>query len=139
MAQKLSIWILALLFIAAGANHFISPGFYRDLMPPWIPFHDPLIALTGVLEIVGGALVLTRWRRFAGWFLILLLIAIFPANIHATLKYAPVTDGLLLSALLWLRLPLQGVLIWWVYRACLNRSREKHPGSEPGRPADAAS
>jgi uncharacterized membrane protein len=124
MMGQLSIWAMALLFVLAGVNHFISPDFYLDLMPPYIPWHKEMVALSGVLEIIGGALVPTRYRRFAGWFLIALLVAIFPANIHATLKYAPGTDNLLFAVLLWLRLPFQGVLIWWVYRTCLSRPRQ---------------
>lgn len=122
MTQKTSIWLLAMFFILAGVNHFVTPDFYLGLMPPYIPWHKTMVALSGVLEVVGGVLVPTRWRRFAGCYLIVLLIAIFPANVHATLTYAPTTDNILFAILLWLRLPFQGVLIWWVYRTCLDRS-----------------
>ena len=105
--------LLGLLFIAAGANHFFRPEFYESIMPPYLPWHLPLVYISGVAEIVLGALLLVpHWQRVAAWGLIALLVAIFPANIHMALhpelySWSP--------ALLWVRLPLQVVLIAWAY------------------------
>ena len=102
------------LFIAAGANHFITPDCYVSIMPPYLPLHLPLVYLSGIAELALGGLLM--WRRYsnnAAWGLIALLIAVFPANVHMALhaelypQFSPVA--------LWLRLPLQAGLIAWAY------------------------
>lgn len=107
--------LLGALFIAAGANHFISPDFYVSIMPPYLPMHLPLVYLSGIAEIaLGGALLM--WPRFANsaaWGLIALLIAVFPANLHMALNAELYPQFSALA--LWLRLPLQAALIAWAY------------------------
>ena len=103
-------WLLGLLFVAAGINHFLRRELYMSIMPPYLPWHRALIDLSGYAEIGLGLLVLIPgYARRAGWGLIALLIAVFPANLHMALnteRYAAIPP-----LLLWLRLPLQGVLI----------------------------
>lgn len=107
---------LGLLFIAAGANHFLNPEFYLRIMPPWVPAHRAMVALSGVFEILGGlAVFVAPARRWAGWGLVLLLIAVFPANVHMALNPEQFPD--LPRAALWARLPLQGALIAWAWWA----------------------
>ncbi len=108
------VYLMGLLYILAGANHFINPPFYLKIMPPYLPQHAALVALSGVAELMLGILVLIPATRvWAAWGLILLLIAVFPANLY--MAYAPKLQGL--SALIrWGRLPLQFVLIWWAYQ-----------------------
>jgi uncharacterized membrane protein len=103
-------------FIAAGANHFLNPRFYRAIMPDYMPAHDELVAASGVAEIVGGAALLhPRTRRFGSWWLVATLIAVFPANLHMALhperyrKFSP--------AALYARLPVQLLFIAWVRSA----------------------
>ena len=113
---------MAALFIAAGLAHLFNPALYRPIMPPWIPAHDTLILFTGVAEILGGAgLVLRPTRRAAGIGLIALLVAVFPANIEMLRGYRAQEAPGPTEALLWLRLPLQGLLIWWTWRVALRR------------------
>jgi uncharacterized membrane protein len=77
------LWLLGILFVAAGVNHFVRPDFYVKIMPPYLPWHLELVYLSGVAEIVLGVLVLIpKWRSLAAWGLIALLVAVFPANIH---------------------------------------------------------
>lgn len=109
--------VLAVFFIAAGLNHFHDPEMYLGMMPTWIPSPAACNWISGAAEIAGGVgLLLPSLRRIAGWGLIALLIAIFPANIHAALVGQ--IPGLDVSPLaLWLRLPFQPVFIgvvWWV-------------------------
>lgn len=109
--------LLALGFIAAGVLHFVKPAPYLAIMPPWLPAHALLVQISGVAELAGGiGLLLPRWRRAAGIGLIVMLIMILPANVQMLLNYqargAPSTE----IVLLWLRLPLQLVLIWAVWR-----------------------
>jgi len=87
------------------------------MMPPWLPAPNVMNAVSGVAEILGGlGLLLPATRRIAGWGLIALLVAIFPANLHVALQGQ--MPGTTFSPLvLWLRLPFQAVFIatvWWV-------------------------
>lgn len=120
--SALSRLALALFFVLAGIAHFMAPGPYLAIMPPYIPWPDAMVTLTGMAEILGGLGVLFRsTRRAAGWWLILLLIAIFPANIHATSIGLEFQGYVVPTWMLWARLPLQLLLIVWVWRACLGR------------------
>ena len=112
--------LLALLFIVAGTLHFTYPRFYLAIMPPALPYHLELVYVSGFFEIVGGAgLLIPALRRYAGYGLIALLIAVFPANIHMATDVAEAGETRFPLLLLWLRLPLQFVLIalvWWSTR-----------------------
>jgi len=112
-------WLLALFFIAAGVNHFVSPGFYRAMMPPWLPGPDGMIIVSGIAEIVGGiGILMPHWRRAAGWSLLVLLVAVFPANVHAAVHGHPDFS----STVGWWRLPFQAMFIAWVWWVCLRGS-----------------
>ena len=106
--------IFGLVFIAAGANHFINPKFYLSMMPPYLPWPYRLVILSGVAEVaLGVGLLIPQTSQYAAWGLIFLLIAVFPANIHMATN--PEVFPTIPSLMLWLRLPLQGVLILWAY------------------------
>ncbi|HJL16406.1 MAG TPA: hypothetical protein RMH99_12160 [Sandaracinaceae bacterium LLY-WYZ-13_1] len=111
-------WLLGLALIGAGANHFLNADFYVAIMPPYLPWHLALVWLSGVAEIVLGAAVLVpRWKRWAGWGIVALLIAVFPANLHMALHPE---DFDVPRWGLYLRLPIQALLIawaWWCTRA----------------------
>lgn len=111
-------WLLAAFLVAAGVMHFVRPDFYIRIMPPYLPWHYELVLLSGVFEILlGGLLVVPRVTRLASWGVIALLGAVFPANLHMALNPDLYPDFPL--AVLYARLPLQGVLIawaWWVGR-----------------------
>ena len=114
--RAISRWLLAAFFIAAGANHFRDPAFYLPAMPSWLPWHQQLLDLSGVAEIVGGIGVLPpRTRRAAGWALIALLIAVFPVNLNMALHDVQPAERHIDEWLLWARLPIQAVLIAWVW------------------------
>jgi len=117
---------LAIFFIAAGVIHFVIPKFYLQIMPPYLPWPLGLVYLSGACEILGGCAILpVATRRFAGFGLIALLVAVFPANVQMAIDPAVVADWDIPIWMLWLRLPLQGVLIAWVYWAALYRGA--HP------------
>lgn len=106
--------VMAVLYILAGANHFLNPTFYLKIMPPWLPWHTELVFISGVFEIIFGLLLLFPFTsRLAAWGIIGLLIAIFPANIQMMLNYWHESNPLLWISIL--RLPLQIILIWWAY------------------------
>src|SRR5947209_582166 len=80
--------ILGILFIAAGTYHFVNPDFYLKIMPPYLPWHLPLVYVSGFFEVLGGVVLLFRpLRRIACWGLIALLTAVFPANVQMTLDW----------------------------------------------------
>ena len=106
--------LLGLFFVVAGVNHFLRPDFYMKIMPPYLPWHLPLVYLSGLFEVAFGTLVLIpKYTAPAAWALIALLIAVFPANLHMALNAELYPE--LRPVALWLRLPLQGVLIAWAY------------------------
>lgn len=112
---------LGLFFIAAGANHFLHTPFYMRIVPPYLPEHRLLVQLSGIFEIVGGiGVLISTTRRIAGIGLIALLIAVFPANLQMALHPAQYAD-IGSAPLFYLRLPLQLVLLAWVWRCCLTK------------------
>ncbi len=112
--KTLSRYLLAALFIAAGLNHFWHTAFYVAMMPPYLPAPLALVYLSGVAEIGLGALLLfSRWQVIAGWGLIALSVAVFPANVHMALHPELFTQ--FSPTGLWLRLPLQAVVMAWAY------------------------
>ena len=119
---------LAIFFIAAGVLHFVRPEFYAQIIPPYLPWPLALVFISGACEIVGGVAVL--WppaRRWAGYGLIALLVAVFPANVQMALDPKPIAGWDVPAWLLWLRLPFQGVLIAWVAWATRNRNATGSP------------
>jgi uncharacterized membrane protein len=110
----ISLYIMALFYMAAGVNHLVHPGFYKKIMPPWLPWHEQLIIISGIAEMLFASLLFFRiTRRLAAWCIIALLIAVFPANIQMMLNYYHENNPSLWMAIV--RLPLQIVLIWWAY------------------------
>lgn len=112
--KGLRLW-LAFSFVAVGVLHFAHEDFFVGIMPPYLPFHRELVWISGVAEIAGGVgLLIPRLRAAAGWGLLALLVAVFPANVHMALN--PENDyGITVSAVgLYLRLPFQ-----LVFMACV--------------------
>ncbi|MEQ8906954.1 MauE/DoxX family redox-associated membrane protein [Ekhidna sp.] len=111
--ETISLWIMAILYIIAGINHFVMPRFYEKIIPPFLGNKKLINWLSGIAEIILGVLLLIpEYTSFAAWGVIALLIAVFPANIYHFMK------GWRKKKLVWvlaLRLPLQFVLIWWAY------------------------
>jgi uncharacterized membrane protein len=107
---------MALFYVAAGINHFVHPKMYVSIMPHFLPESSdrPLVAISGILEVVFGLLLIPpATRNIAAWGIVALLIVIFPANIQMTSDFTRRLDPY--TWLAWLRLPLQLVLIWWAY------------------------
>ncbi len=110
--------MLALFFAVAGANHFIAPEPYLAIMPPSLPWPKALVYITGAAEMAGAAGILFRTtRKLAAFGLITLLLVVFPANIYAAMHGMQIDDYTVPAWLRWARLPLQAVLVIWVYIA----------------------
>ena len=98
-------------------------------MPSWLPEPQQLIDVSGAAEIIGGLGVLVpQTRRAAGWGLIALLIAVFPVNVNMAMRYAQSPVRGPVEWLLWARLPIQAVLVGWVWWAALAAKRGSGPG-----------
>ena len=116
-------WIAAIGFVLAGINHFHHPEFYRRIVPASFPSPAMLVAISGAFEIAGGlGLLIPRLRRAAGWGLIALLIAVFPANVYMAFSTALAQELHFHRWILWLRLPLQAVFIAWIWFSALASS-----------------
>ena len=107
-------YLLAAGFVLAGINHFINSQFYVRMMPPFLPAHLFLVYLSGVFQIALGILLtVRRFSPLAAWALIALLIAVFPANVF--MARHPELFSEFSPAALYLRLPLQAVIIALIY------------------------
>ena len=122
LPKRIGWWLMGAFYLFAGLNHFLSPDFYIQIMPPYLPAHRELVELSGVAEFALGlvALVLAlhvpRIRRWTAWGVIALLIAVFPANVHVALHDLPVGGaGEGLGIWNWVRLPIQALLIGWAW------------------------
>ena len=114
--RKLVLFGLASFFIYFGVDHFINPNFYLSIMPPAFPLHSEAVYISGFFEVLGGVCVLIpRLRKIAGWGLVALLVAVYPANIYMAITPEAFPD--LSVSLLYVRLPLQFIFIYWAYSA----------------------
>ncbi|MEO7085606.1 MAG: hypothetical protein ABI442_21305 [Gemmatimonadaceae bacterium] len=116
----MSIGLLAALFITAGIAHWVAPGRFESIVPRFLPNPRMIVLVSGLAEFAGGVGVLlpaTRW--LAGCGLILLLLAVFPANIEMLRKAIADQSPWWWQTVLWFRLPLQPAMIYWVCRAAV--------------------
>jgi uncharacterized membrane protein len=118
--MTLSRRLLAAFFALSGTLHFVIPRSYEAIVPRGIPAKEA-VAISGVAEIAGGLMVLhPASRRLGRWWLLALLLAVFPANVHMAVNPEQI-HGLDLNKIprwaLWARLPLQPLAMLWVWRA----------------------
>ena len=113
--KTVSRYIMSLLYVSVGINHFLNPEWFIKIVPPiLLEFDYQLVFLSGVCEVMFGLLILIpKARYYAAWGLILTLAAVFPANI-----YLAQTNGVAMdttAAVAWYRLPFQTVFILLAY------------------------
>jgi uncharacterized membrane protein len=121
-AMTASQRVLAAFFTFTGVMHFVIPKQYEATVPGYIPIsaHDAVV-YSGYAEIAGAlAVIPPATRGLARWWLIALLVAVFPANVHMAVNPEQIR-GLDLERVprwaLWARLPFQPLMIWWVWKA----------------------
>jgi uncharacterized membrane protein len=116
VGRIVSLVVLVLFFVAAGANHFVHTSFYVRIVPDWLPAHLLLVRISGACEMLGGTgLIFPATRRWAAIGLIALLVAVFPANVQMALHPELYRDmGNEIAFLI--RLPIQVILVWWIWR-----------------------
>lgn len=117
--------LLVAFFGFAGIMHFVRPHSYEAIMPPWVPLHREAVIVSGLAEIVGAAAVAyPPTRGLARWWLLALLVAVFPANVYMAVSPEQIR-GLDLDQIprwtLWARLLLQPLIMLWVVRATERR------------------
>jgi uncharacterized membrane protein len=113
-------YVLSAVMVGAGVAHFVIPRSYAAMMPPWLPAPVVLVYLSGVAEIgLGAALAVPRLSRLAGWGLVALFIAVFPANLHHALSgglhHPDLPEAFADPVGAWVRLPFQLVFIAWAW------------------------
>jgi uncharacterized membrane protein len=108
--------VLGAFITVAGLAHFVAPAFFDDIVPPWLPPGARLWTYaSGVAELVVGPMLLVpRWRRAGGWAAIVLLVAVYPANLYMAWDWRDRPIGEQMVA--WARLPLQFVLVWLAWQ-----------------------
>ncbi len=107
--------VMGLFYATAGAMHFAATTMYLRAMPAYLPAPRALVLVSGVAEIAGGlGVILPSTRRAAAWGLVLLLVAVMPANVWMAQHPERFTE--VPQWALWARLPLQLPLIWWAWR-----------------------
>lgn len=116
IAKLILIIISSIFYTIVGIKHFINPEFFLAIVPPYLPYHLELVYISGFFEILFGIMILfPRYRFYGSIGLILLLLAVFPANIYlAQSKEAQVAIGASQQIATW-RLPIQGLLILAAY------------------------
>lgn len=109
------LYIMAAMYIIAGVMHFIKPRVYGAIMPPYIPYKKAMVFWSGVAEVVlGVGLLFDTTRVFAVWGIILMLLIFF--TVHIDMITNEKHKGKFPAWLLWLRLPLQFLLMYWAYQ-----------------------
>lgn len=115
MSLPWHLYVMALLYVVAGINHFRNPRVYLKIIPPYFSNPNLINWMSGLAEIILGiCLCIPLVSQYAAWGIIALLIAIFPANLHMYKN-----DKASLGLPKWmrlLRLPLQLLLIYWAFQ-----------------------
>jgi len=118
--------ILGAAFVLVGIAHFVKTASFVAIMPPYLPAHEELVDISGVFEVLGGlGLLIPTLQRWAGFGLIALLIAVFPANIHMAMSPELFLEWGIPLWLLYARLPLQFVLIYAVWWSAISQTAKQ--------------
>jgi uncharacterized membrane protein len=117
--KTIGLGIVFLWFMLGGVAHFVIADFFIAIVPPWVPFPEVVVYVSGVIEIIlAAALLVKTYRPLAGWGLIAVTIAVTPANIHMYLHPEQFPEAS--QEVYLVRLFIQGLLlalIWWSSRA----------------------
>lgn len=124
--------VMGLFVLFAGVMHFASPGFFNEIVPPWLPPSESFWTYaSGLAEIVIGLMLLRpSTRRRGALAAVWLYVLVYPANIYMTWDWRdrPVGDQIVS----WVRLPFQFVFIWVALRVA---SASDDRPAMPGEPA----
>ncbi|HEX2258737.1 MAG TPA: DoxX-like family protein [Actinomycetota bacterium] len=118
MTRRLSLTGLVALMGISGLLHLVKPEPYERIVPRIIGHPEALVFYSGLTEIASSVLLaIPRTRRIGAGLIMIILVAVFPANIQMALDGPTPGGGFFTgsSVRLWLRLPVQPLLIWWAY------------------------
>ena len=114
--KKITIYIMAIAYVFVGIQHFIKAESFLAIMPDYLPYHMEAVYFSGFCEILFGILLLIpKYRPYAAWGLILLLLAVFPANIHLALNTDAQNALNISQTVAIVRLPFQALFIGLAY------------------------
>jgi len=116
--KYISIYLMIYFYISVGIRHFTDPNWFLYIIPPYLEFIGiELVYLSGFFEVIlGTLLIFKKTRKIGAYGLILLLIAVYPANIYLALNERPQElIGISSFAASWIRLPIQFILIGLAY------------------------
>lgn len=115
--RSISLWIMSLIYLAGGLNHFINPNFYLPIIPPYFPFHSVINLTSGVMEITFGLLLLpSLTRKWAAYGIIAMLIAFIPSHIYFIQINSCAGELCVPTWLGWVRLVIiHPLLIFWAW------------------------
>ena len=114
LLKLITILIMAYFYISVGIKHFTEPEWFLQIYPPFLPFGLAAVYVSGFFEVLFGIMLLIpKTRYYAGWGLIVLLIAVFPANIYLAYTNGAAMD--ISAAVAWGRLPFQALFIGLAY------------------------
>jgi len=116
------VLLISAFFLIGGVSHFTSTEFFTAIMPDYLSHHWHLVIISGVFEILGAiGLLIAKTRKFAAYGLMALCIAVFPANLNMALNSDQFRS--IPVYVLYLRLPLQALLIWFIWWATQAKKR----------------
>ena len=124
--------ILAVCMIVAGVLHFAATEPFVKIVPGFLPYPAALVYISGVFEILFGiGLIVPATRSISGLGLVLLFIAVYPANLNMAFNHIKIEN---IPDSWWLhgfRLPFQFVLIAWAawYTDFFTREERSTPSS----------
>ncbi|SRX74844.1 DoxX family protein [Aequorivita antarctica] len=107
-------YLMGVLFVLAGMNHFRKPKLYERIMPPYIPAHSAMVMLSGIAEMILGFMVMNKnTQSEAAWGIIIMLLVFLSVHIYMLQNEKAAMK--MPKWVLILRLPLQFGLIYWAY------------------------
>jgi len=107
------LFFQAAFYMFAGVSHFQNPNFFLKITPKWVPAPEKVNLIVGAVEfLLGVGLLFSMTRSYAAIGIIILLVAVFPANVYHFQKSLK-KEKLVIPT--FIRLPLQGLLIYWAY------------------------
>jgi len=124
--KLITVYSLAILYVSVGITHFTNPDFFIPLVPPSLIFPKELVLISGFIEVVMGVMLFFKSSRKLGAIVtIILLLAVFPANIYLYLSENPQNIlGISKNQALF-RLPFQVPLIIIAYWHSMEKSSKR--------------
>ncbi|MDT0642970.1 hypothetical protein RM553_09015 [Zunongwangia sp. F363] len=108
------LYVMAIIYILAGVNHFLKPKMYMRIMPPYLPAHKSLVHLSGIAEILLGAGVCFEETKNLAIYLLILMLIVF-LLVHFYMLSSEKAGAGIPKWILTLRIPLQFFLMWWAW------------------------